>query len=144
MADSSLIDEKGRIKKGELLRNALKDAETLSEKVIFDSFKKYLKHKDNRNIEFLALNSRDINYMQIFKIETNDKEEIADYIIDFLKDSSFVTTTEDNVLVATNSIEHHSMIDIKDIEDEGNGLGLYIDGYYFRLYNAAWQIETIK
>lgn len=144
MADSSLIDEKGRIKKGEILRNALKDVETLSEKVIFDSFKKYLKHKDNRNIEFLALNSRDINYMQIFKIETNDKEEIADYIIDFLKDSSFVTTTEDNVLVATNSIEYHSMIDIKDIEDEGNGLGLYIDGYYFRLYNAAWQIETIK
>ena len=139
--DSKLIDEKGRIKKGEIMKNALEKAPSLEEKDI----KKVLVEYFNKNkMKYIGLNSRDINYMQLFINDKKDSNLIADYIIDFLKESSFVTNSEDAVLVPTNNMQYHSMIDIKDIFIKDNAVEIYIDGIFFNLYNAEFQIETIK
>ena len=44
------------------------------------------------------------------------------------------------------NIEHHNMIDIKDfsLNKDSQRLDLYIDGIYFKLEQASWQVEVIK
>lgn len=138
-----MVNEKGQIKKGELIKRALENAEVLDSSIIRKEIYNYVK-EEHTHTNFLALNSRDLNYMQLFRLNNRTPEIITDHIIDFLNDSHFVTCSEDNVLVNTNKIEEHKMSDIKEIDNtETDGLGLYIDGIYFKLYNANWQVEEV-
>ena len=138
----NIIDESGKIKKGEIIERALASAPVLEKEVIAEKILSYIKKA--KNSKYFILNSRKINYTQVFvKTEAADAKKVADHILDFLEESTFVTCSEDSVLVATNELVDHKMIDIKDIDEEEDGLGLYIDGIYFKFYSAGWQVEEI-
>ncbi|MER2227239.1 MAG: hypothetical protein ABS916_09310 [Carnobacterium sp.] len=138
----NIIDESGKIKKGEIIERALASAPVLDKEIIAEKILDYVKNA--KNSKYFILNSRKINYTQVFvKTETADAKKVTDHILDFLEESTFVTCSEDSVLVATNELVEHKMIDIKDIDEEKDGLGLYIDGIYFKFYSAGWQVEEI-
>lgn len=138
----NIIDESGKIKKGEIIERALASAPVLDKEIIAEKILDYVKNA--KNSKYFILNSRKINYTQVFvKTETADDKKVTDHILDFLEESTFVTCSEDSVLVATNELVEHKMIDIKDIDEEKDGLGLYIDGIYFKFYSAGWQVEEI-
>lgn len=140
--ENNIIDQSGKIKKGEIIERALASAPVLDKEIIAEKLLKYIKNaKDSK---YFILNSRRINYVQVFvKTETADAQKVADHILDFLEESTFITCSEDSVLVPTNELIEHNMIDIKDIEEEEDGLGLYINGIYFKFYSAGWQVEEI-
>lgn len=138
----NIIDESGKIKKGEMIERALADAPSLDKEIIAKKILNYV--KSVKNSKYFIINSRKINYVQVFvKTEEADAQKVADHILDFLEESTFITCSEDSVLVATNKLVEHKMIDIKDIDEEKDGLGLYIDGIYFKLYDAGWQVEEV-
>ena len=138
----NIIDESGKIKKGEIIERALASAPVLDKEMIAEKILDYVKNA--KNSKYFILNSRKINYTQVFvKTEAADTKKVTDHILDFLEESTFVTCSEDSVLVATNELVEHKMIDIKDIDEEKDGLGLYIDGIYFKFYSASWQVEEI-
>lgn len=138
----NLVDNTGKINKGEVMRRALANVESLSEKEILDAIKSLVKILP-KETKYLFLNSRDINYNQMFIIDGCTKKEIANHLLGYLKDSSFVTTNEN---AGPMNIEHHNMIDIKDfsLNKDSQRLDLYIDGIYFKLEQASWQVEVIK
>lgn len=140
--ENNIIDQSGKIKKSEIIERALASAPVLDKEVIAEKILNYVKKvKDSK---YFILNSRKINYVQVFvKTEKADAQKVADHILDFLEESTFITCSEDSVLVATNELVEHNMIDVKDIEEEKDGLGLYIDGIYFKFYSAGWQVEEI-
>ena len=138
----NIVDSSGKIKKGEMIERALADAPSLDKEIIAKKILNYV--KSAKNSKYFIINSRKINYIQVFvKTEEADAKKVADHILDFLEESTFVTCSEDSVLVATNELVEHKMIDIKDIDEEKDGLGLYIDGIYFKFYSASWQVEEI-
>lgn len=138
----NIIDESGKIKKGEMIERALADAPSLDKEIIIEKILNYI--KGAKDSKYFIINSRKINYIQVFvKTKGADAKKVADHILDFLEESTFITCSEDSVLVATNNLTEHKMIDIKDIDEEKDGLGLYIDGIYFKLYEADWQVEEV-
>lgn len=138
----NIIDESGKIKKGEMIERALADAPSLDKEIIIEKILNYI--KGAKDSKYFIINSRKINYIQVFvKTKGADAKKVADHILDFLEESTFITCSEDSVLVATNKLTEHKMIDIKDIDEEKDGLGLYIDGIYFKLYDADWQVEEV-
>lgn len=138
----NIIDESGKIKKGEMIERALADAPSLDKEIIAEKILNYI--KGAKDSKYFIINSRKINYIQVFvKTKGADAKKVADHILDFLEESTFITCSEDSVLVATNKLTEHKMIDIKDIDEEKDGLGLYIDGIYFKLYDADWQVEEV-
>lgn len=138
----NIVDSSGKIKKGEMIERALADAPSLDKEIIAKKILDYV--KGAKNSKYFIINSRKINYIQVFvKTEAADAQKVADHILDFLEESTFITCSEDSVLVATNKLTEHKMIDIKDIDEEKDGLGLYIDGIYFKLYEADWQVEEV-
>lgn len=138
----NIIDESGKIKKGEMIERALASAPSLDKEIIAEKILNYI--KGAKDSKYFIINSRKINYIQVFvKTKGADAKKVADHILDFLEESTFITCSEDSVLVATNKLTEHKMIDIKDIDEEKDGLGLYIDGIYFKLYDADWQVEEV-
>lgn len=138
----NIIDESGKIKKGEMIERALADAPSLDKEIIAEKILNYI--KGAKDSKYFIINSRKINYIQVFvKTKGADAKKVADHILDFLEESTFITCSEDSVLVATNKLTEHKMIDVKDIDEEKDGLGLYIDGIYFKLYDADWQVEEV-
>lgn len=138
----NIVDSSGKIKKGEMIERALAGAPSLDKEIIAKKILNYV--KGAKNSKYFIINSRKINYIQVFvKTEGADAQKVADHILDFLEESTFITCSEDSVLVATNELAEHRMIDIKDIDEEKDGLGLYIDGIYFKLYDAGWQVEEV-
>lgn len=138
----NIVDSSGKIKKGEMIERALASAPSLDKEIIAKKILNYV--KGAKNSKYFIINSRKINYIQVFvKTEGADAQKVADHILDFLEESAFITCSEDSVLVATNELAEHRMIDIKDIDEEKDGLGLYIDGIYFKLYDAGWQVEEV-
>lgn len=138
----NIIDESGKIKKGEMIERALADAPSLDKEIIAEKILNYI--KGAKDSKYFIINSRKINYIQVFvKTKGADAKKVADHILDFLEESTFITCSEDSVLVATNKLTEHKMINIKDIDEEKDGLGLYIDGIYFKLYDAGWQVEEV-
>lgn len=138
----NIVDASGKIKKGEMIERALADAPSLDKEIIAKKILNYV--KSAKNSKYFIINSRKINYIQVFvKTKGADAKKVADHILDFLEESTFITCSEDSVLVATNKLTEHKMIDIKDIDEEKDGLGLYIDGIYFKLYDAGWQVEEV-
>lgn len=138
----NIVDSSGKIKKGEMIERALASAPSLDKEIIAKKILNYV--KGAKNSKYFIINSRKINYIQVFvKTEGTDAQKVADHILDFLEESTFITCSEDSVLVATNKLTEHKMIDIKDIDEEKDGLGLYIDGIYFKLYDAGWQVEEV-
>lgn len=138
----NIVDSSGKIKKGEMIERALASAPSLDKEIIAKKISNYV--KGAKNSKYFIINSRKINYIQVFvKTEEADAQKVADHILDFLEESTFITCSEDSVLVATNKLAEHKMIDIKDIDEEKDGLGLYIDGIYFKLYDAGWQVEEV-
>lgn len=138
----NIVDSSGKIKKGEMIERALADAPSLDKEIIAEKILNYI--KGAKDSKYFIINSRKINYIQVFvKTKGADAKKVADHILDFLEESTFITCSEDSVLVATNKLTEHKMIDIKDIDEEKDGLGLYIDGIYFKLYDADWQVEEV-
>lgn len=138
----NIIDESGKIKKGEMIERALASAPSLDKEIIAEKILNYI--KGAKDSKYFIINSRKINYIQVFvKTEGTDAQKVAGHILGFLEESTFITCSEDSVLVATNKLSEHKMIDIKDIDEEKDGLGLYIDGIYFKLYDAGWQVEEV-
>lgn len=138
----NIIDESGKIKKGEMIERALADAPSLDKEIIIEKILNYI--KGAKDSKYFIINSRKINYIQVFvKTKEADAKKVADHILDFLEESTFITCSENSVLVATNKLTEHKMIDVKDIDEEKDGLGLYIDGIYFKLYDADWQVEEV-
>lgn len=132
----SIIEQNGEIKIGELKRMALEKAPTLSKKQIRQELSSFIGGLDSRT-KYLFLNSKEINYIQVFKLETESVKKTVDHLIDFLNESSFFTLENEELV-------EHQMINIKDIEhDSSSSAGLYPDGHYFRLEAANWVVEDI-
>lgn len=143
MTDNNLVNDSGKINKGELIKRALENVDTVSVELLYDGLLEFAEVVKEGS--YLSLNSREINYMQIFITEGCTPKQVAMHILDYLSESSFVTTSEDSVLIPTNSIKHHNMIDVKDFEvlPKEERMDLYIDGHYFKLQHAGWQVENI-
>lgn len=139
------VDEKtGSIKKGKLMEDALKKVETIAPEKVQKVLTEFGKQVIEQSHRFISLHSRDINYTQIFEIKEDVVPEyLAEYILDFFKDSSFATSSEDSDTVVL-----HNMLEIKDYElrpsETHPELRLYIDGVFFILASATWQVETIE
>lgn len=139
------VDEKtGSIKKGKLIEDALKKAETIAPEKVKKVLTEFGKQVVEHNHRFISLHSRDINYTQIFEVKEDVVPEyLAEYILDFFKDSSFATYSEDS-----DTVSLHDMLEIKDYElrpsETHPELRLYIDGTFFLLASATWQVETIE
>ena len=112
----NIVDSSGKIKKGEMIERALAGAPSLDKEIIAKKILNYV--KGAKNSKYFIINSRKINYIQVFvKTEGADAQKVADHILDFLEESTFITCSEDSVLVATNKLAEHKMIDIKDIDN---------------------------
>lgn len=139
------VDENFNIKKGDLIKDSLREAPVLPKKQVIEELTKFIQ-KNVRNADYILLNARDINYIQVFDI-TNSKNanKIASHIYSYFEDSSFCTAEDKPGLIPAQDIEHHQMTNIKDIDVESKTeLGLYIDTIYFKLVMDNWMVEIIK
>lgn len=120
-----------------MLKQAYKQAPTLDKNVVEKGIQKFLeKHTDKK---YIKLSSRDVNYFQVFVVETEDYNKVAKYIYDFLEESVFITFDGYGNQVSK------VMSDIKDISDINDyALGLWIEDVFFVLEVNNWIVEEIK
>ena len=143
---NNIIDNKGGIKKSELIKTALKDAPFLTEAQIKNQLELFAKRIKGKH-GWLFLNSRDINYNMVFQVyEDATYKQIADYILSFLKESSFADSGDKQDYGLLN-FEFVKMMKIKEFIDEGGtSVGMYIgdNSVYFKLSLENWIVEDIK
>lgn len=143
----NIIDSKGGIKKSELIKTALKDAPFLTEAQIKNQLELFAKRIKGEH-GWLFLNSRDINYNMVFQVfEDASYKQIADYILCFLKESSFVDSGDKQDYGLLDSVKFVKMLKIKEFIDEGEtSVGMYIgdSSVYFKLSLENWIVEDIK
>lgn len=141
------VDDKGNIKKGDLIKDSLKNAPVLPKEEVLDKLQVFFKQNSKDN-KFFMLNARDINYVQIFDIsEQKDARKIAEFLYKFFEDSGFCTVEEQDKpgLIPATDVVHHKMTSIKDIDIEGKSeAGIYIDDSYFKIVVENWMVEKIK
>lgn len=131
------IEKELTLEKSFMLKQAYKQAPTLDKDVVEKGIQKFLeKHTDKK---YIKLSSRDVNYFQVFVVETEDYNKVAKYIYDFLEESVFITFDGHGNQVSK------VMSDIKDISDINDyALGLWIEDVFFVLEVNNWIVEEIK
>lgn len=138
-------DTISKMKKSELINQALKQAPVMKEK---DVYKALLNFVNKSFGKYFWLNSRDLNYNMIFNREGVTDTQIVDHIIGYLQDSSFCQPAEDLKDKKPDDEVNVTMVDmmnIKFIDDTvPSELGIYIDETYFKLVNNDWIVEPIK
>ncbi len=141
------IDEKGKIKKSDLIKEQLRNAPKLDENLIFAKLSAFCSTALNRKVHYLFLNSREVNYNMMFDIsKAPNGRLIANYIMDYLNESSYVGCDEQEPgLVSVDELKQHPMNDIRDFDDtNSNILGIYIGLEYFQLSFADYLLEVVR
>lgn len=142
------LNEEGKIKKNDLMKHILKDMEPLTEKQIRKSILTFL-NKEMKKSNVIALNARSVNYTMVFNIKQGATPPVvANHIVSFLKDSSFLEAPYDenlDISIPTDDLKQVSLINVKDVVEEDNGdIGLFIGSTYFKLFGANWILENVK
>lgn len=140
---TKFVDEKtGAIKKHDLMVSFLENAPTIEIKTIKEVLKEYF--GINKNTNYHLLNSKMVNYNQVFHTNGASKMKKVDHLIDYLTESGFVASQDggSTVMIDAEAV-FTPMTDIRDIEidDDGN-LSMYIGATYFTLTPADHIVET--
>lgn len=111
------MDKKDELLKSDILKmKYTKDTPKVKEKNVKKQIKKYLLNSIPVDTKFLMLNSRKLNFIQIFDISDKyiDADFVTNFLYDYLRETSYMFEAKT-----------YSMTDIKDIYEEGRILNIY-------------------
>lgn len=141
-AFSKPVNTESQIKKGDLIKSALKDAPILKEEHIVQSLQNYVNEVIHAGENYILLLSREINYVQVFHIKNRNKRIVAGHLWDYLQDSYFMISPDQECgLVEPIHVE---MSNIKEIKPTGYcEADMYVDTIPFKWLSGRYLVEEI-
>lgn len=143
---TEIVNNKGQVTMDSIAKSALRDTEKLNDSDILKSIIGYLAQFKNEIPKYIVLNSKEINYIQVFSQESKTKKEIGNHILDFMKESSFAYSTAVGgvaVSIPLSDVELIQMDDVRDYDVKEDGLELYIGTVFFKIYACDWVVEEV-
>ena len=146
----NIVDtQTGKIKRSELMKSFYDNAPKMEEKLILEKLIEFF--KENSNADLVFLNSKLVNFLQFFELKKDaTPEDRARYILGFIDESVFYSSTEEDGSVVFDTEEGVPLQRLNDIRDifftgeDKSVLAFYAGSTYFTLSDGSLYFEKME